>query len=159
MGSNHLRDQQIERALAHELVAIRKERNMTQEEVAKSMGIARPTLALMETADRNITLTKVVRYAEALAVDLELKISAKKGKIYLIRRKDGGKITVGFHDPEAGTEVASTEPGVVDNGGSSVDSDPSACTIDEAGSQAEPDVPCEGTPHFSELSLPTGIRP
>ena len=68
-------DDKLNKRVAEELTAKRKELGLTQLEVAKRMEVANTTVSTIETATNNLTLTKLVRYAQALGVSkLELPI-------------------------------------------------------------------------------------
>ena len=151
-------DDKINIKIASELAEIRKERSLTQEEVAKSMGIAQCTLAQMESATRNISLTKLIRYAEALGVELTLKIPPRKGEIYLIRHCR--KIVVGFKDESDEAVVApgiDLAPSDGDGGqvaeGAQVGADPEAGHSDEDGPKDQSGLACQETSRHSELPL------
>ncbi|MCQ2010583.1 helix-turn-helix domain-containing protein [Sporolactobacillus sp. STSJ-5] len=51
------------------LLAIRKQRNLTQSEVAERAEIARTTYAMIETGERNASVDNAKRIAESLGFD------------------------------------------------------------------------------------------
>ena len=52
--------------LLDELVLIRKQNRLTQEEVAERLGISQPAIAAFESEDSNPTLSSIRRYALAI---------------------------------------------------------------------------------------------
>lgn len=53
------------------LVRLRKERKMTQQQIAEILGITRSFYGMIETGDRNPTLDLAKRIAELFQVDIE----------------------------------------------------------------------------------------
>lgn len=53
------------------LIRLRKERKMTQQQVAEVLGITRSFYGMIETGDRNPTLDLAKRIAELFQVDIE----------------------------------------------------------------------------------------
>lgn len=53
------------------LISLRKERNMTQQEIADLLGITRSFYGMIETGDRNPTLDLAKRIAELFNVNIE----------------------------------------------------------------------------------------
>ena len=53
------------------LAAIRKEANLTQEEVARRMGVARPRVAELERNPLSVSFGRMLAYARALDVPVE----------------------------------------------------------------------------------------
>lgn len=70
---------EIRQQLINRYIEYRKEKNLTQEELANIMGIKRPNISRFETGQCNPTLDLLVKMAESM--DLELKIE-------LIHRKE-----------------------------------------------------------------------
>jgi DNA-binding XRE family transcriptional regulator len=53
------------------LVLLRKEANLTQEEVARRMGVARPRVAELENRSLSVSFGRMIAYADALGVPIE----------------------------------------------------------------------------------------
>lgn len=53
------------------LSILRKEANLTQEEVAKRMGVARPRVAELESRPFSVSFGRMLAYADALGVPIE----------------------------------------------------------------------------------------
>ncbi len=53
------------------LAAIRKEANLTQDEVARRMGVARPRVAELESRPLSVSFGRMLAYANALGVPVE----------------------------------------------------------------------------------------
>lgn len=53
------------------LALLRKEANLTQEEVAKRMGVARPRVAELESRPLSVSFGRMLAYADALGVPIE----------------------------------------------------------------------------------------
>lgn len=60
-----------------ELRAIRKKKGFTQADLAKKAGIPRPTISRIENGERNVTMRKLKRIANALDMDLEIRFVEK----------------------------------------------------------------------------------
>lgn len=60
-----------------ELVALRKEKHITQQNIADATGMKRANVARIETKRYVPTLEVLVRYAECLGVGLEMRIVRK----------------------------------------------------------------------------------
>jgi len=61
----------ILKKFAKRLVQIRKDNEMTQEELSRKTKISRSTIAMLETSKRDITLTKIEKIAKALNVEIK----------------------------------------------------------------------------------------
>lgn len=77
------RDTKLNKSVGNELAGIRNRLELTQDQIAKKMGISQHAVSDIETADSEITLTKLVRYAEALGVSLHLKLPSKEADYIL----------------------------------------------------------------------------
>lgn len=53
------------------LALLRKEANLTQEEVAKRMGVARPRVAELESRPLSVSFGRMIAYSNALGVPIE----------------------------------------------------------------------------------------
>ena len=54
------------------IVKLRKANKLSQEDLAKKMGISRPTLALIEKGERDITLGELRKLSEAFDLPIEI---------------------------------------------------------------------------------------
>lgn len=70
-----------DRALMRALVAIRKERGLSQAQVGAIMGISQPSVADFEAHDANPTLAKIRRYAHAVRALIVHKVEADEGQL------------------------------------------------------------------------------
>ena len=53
----------------------REEAGLTQEELAKAIGIHKPNISRLENSPSNVTLKTILKYLNALNKNLELRIS------------------------------------------------------------------------------------
>jgi len=65
------------------LIRLRKERKMTQQQVAEILGITRSFYGMIETGDRNPTLDLAKKIAELFQVDIEEIFFDEKGHVTL----------------------------------------------------------------------------
>ena len=75
-GGNFVLDDEKERVkfkVMQEFVKIRKEKGVTQDELAKRTGIARPNIARIENGSYNPTIEMMVRMAAGLDMRLDIK--------------------------------------------------------------------------------------
>lgn len=63
-----------------ELVAIRKERHMTQQDIADATGMKRANVARVEGKKFTPTIDVLMRYAECLGLEVEMKLVELAGK-------------------------------------------------------------------------------
>ena len=56
--------------MENNLAALRKQKNITQTELAKKAGIARSTICAIESNNRGVTAKTMIRIAEALGVQI-----------------------------------------------------------------------------------------
>lgn len=61
-----------------ELVALRKAKHMTQQDIADATGMKRANVARVEGKKFTPTIDVLMRYAECLGVEVEMKIVEKK---------------------------------------------------------------------------------
>lgn len=66
------KQKQVRRQLVDQYIEYRKIRNLTQEELAYTMGVKRPNISRFETGLYNPTLDLLVKMAECM--DLEIRI-------------------------------------------------------------------------------------
>lgn len=62
-------DKEILKNIARKLKQIRKEKGLTQDDLAFEAEISRSTIGMLETAKRDITVTKLVKIAKALNIE------------------------------------------------------------------------------------------
>ena len=60
----------ILKKLAKQIIKYRKERELTQEELSSKTGISRSSIAMIETAKRDITISKLAKIAKVLGITL-----------------------------------------------------------------------------------------
>lgn len=70
-----------DRALLRELIAIRKERRISQEAVGRAMGITQPSVAAFESHDANPTLATIRRYAHAVGALVQHNVALDRGQL------------------------------------------------------------------------------
>lgn len=61
----------LSRNLAHNLLELRQRRNLTQEALAKLVGVPRSTIANLESGEGNPSLTNLARLSAALHIPIE----------------------------------------------------------------------------------------
>jgi transcriptional regulator with XRE-family HTH domain len=156
-------DDALNKKVAGYLTAKRKGANLSQQQLADKMGVDRSVVSRIESASDNLSLTKLVRYVEALGPVGEVNIPIKEGEIYIIRRSLSYWAYLFLKrmfralsiDSPAGTLVASSGPEVSNEttDDSQVRSDPQATEANEDGSQDDADQTREGSSVFPELHL------
>lgn len=62
----------VKYAVMQEFVRLRKERGVTQSDLAEATGIARPNIARMENGSYNPTIDMMVRLAAGIGMRLEI---------------------------------------------------------------------------------------
>ena len=60
-----------------ELARPRKRKGMTQAELAKKMGTSTPQLSRTERRPENVNMRTLIRYAEAVGMNLDVRLVAK----------------------------------------------------------------------------------
>ena len=73
---------QIRTDLITQYIKARKEKHMTQEDLANELGVKRPNISRFENGTYNPTLDMLVKVAECMNMDL---------RIELVKRKESGK--------------------------------------------------------------------
>ena len=58
-------------AFGQKVQTLRKERNLSQEQLADMAGVHRTYIGMIERAEKNITLCNIERIAKALEVDIK----------------------------------------------------------------------------------------
>ena len=61
----------ILKAFGQRVQELRKERNMSQEQLADLAGVHRTYIGMIERAEKNITLCNIERIAKALKLDIK----------------------------------------------------------------------------------------
>lgn len=67
------------------LAELRKKAQMTQTEMAESLGIKQPTVANMEREGQDIRLTSLKRYIEAMGGKLSMSVEMPNGEQFGVR--------------------------------------------------------------------------
>ncbi len=70
--------QELSTDIVDELVRIRKEKKMTQQDIADITGMKRPNIARIEGRKFTPTLDVLVRYAEGLGMKLHMELRQKE---------------------------------------------------------------------------------
>ena len=71
---------ETEFVLAKEVLELRRQRNLTQEQLAQRMGTSQPAIARIESGNyRNVSLAFIRRLAEALGAEPEIHLRVKGG--------------------------------------------------------------------------------
>lgn len=72
------RQNEVREKLVKQYTEFRKSKNLTQEELAQSMGIKRPNISRFEKGQCNPTLDLLVKMAESMDLELEITLVDKK---------------------------------------------------------------------------------
>lgn len=67
-----------------ELAKQRKRKGMTQADLAKKIGTSTPQLSRTERRPENVNMRTLIRYAEAVGMNLDVRLVAKKGELYTL---------------------------------------------------------------------------
>jgi DNA-binding XRE family transcriptional regulator len=65
-------------SIGMELAKQRKRAGMTQAELAKKIGTSTPQLSRTERRPENVNMRTLIRYAEAVGMNLDIRLVAKK---------------------------------------------------------------------------------
>jgi DNA-binding phage protein len=65
-------------SIGMQLAKHRKRKGMTQAELARKMGTSTPQLSRTERRPENVTMRTLIRYAEAVGMNLDVRLVAKK---------------------------------------------------------------------------------
>ncbi|MCI9215872.1 helix-turn-helix transcriptional regulator [Lachnospiraceae bacterium 42-17] len=68
----------VRQKLVDRYIEYRKIRNLTQEELASSMGIKRPNISRFETGQYNPTLDLLVKMADCMELELHVELIDKR---------------------------------------------------------------------------------
>ena len=71
------RQKGVRENLINQYIKCRKEKNMTQEDVAEVLGVKRPNITRFENGTYNPTVDMLVKIAEGLGKELEIKLVDK----------------------------------------------------------------------------------
>jgi transcriptional regulator with XRE-family HTH domain len=69
IADNFFMDKQFIKKVGKRIKFLREEKNLSQEELACDANVSRSTISMIETAQNDITLTKIKRIAVALGVE------------------------------------------------------------------------------------------
>jgi DNA-binding XRE family transcriptional regulator len=61
-----------------ELAKLRKQRGLTQAELAEKIGTSTPQLSRTERRPENVNMRTLIRYAEAVGMNLDIRLVAKR---------------------------------------------------------------------------------
>lgn len=67
----------IRKYVIEQYVKCRKEKKLTQEQLAQRTGISRPNISRFESGNYNPSLEMMVRIAEALGMNLNIKLESR----------------------------------------------------------------------------------
>ena len=67
------------RELVRELVALRTSMGLSQTAVAERMGTSQPVVARLEAGDLDSRISTLERYADAVGVELEMRLVERRG--------------------------------------------------------------------------------
>ena len=77
-----------DRRLLDDLVRVRKERGLSQSDVAAQLGVKQPTVADFEAYDSNPTLSRIRRYAHAVGALISHRVELDSGQLLDHRRDE-----------------------------------------------------------------------
>lgn len=77
-----------DRRLLDDLVRVRKERGLSQSDVAEKLGVKQPTVADFEAYDSNPTLSRIRRYAHAVGALVSHRVELDSGQLLDHRRDE-----------------------------------------------------------------------
>lgn len=112
-----------------EMIRLRKEKSVTQEEMGERMGVGQPQISKLENPDRESSLESIARYLDALGADLAVGIRTSSGFVQVsddrdyelqLRSKETleSDLTIyKFPKSENDSAPETTETGVADPGG------------------------------------------
>lgn len=67
----------VRKQVIEQYVKCRKEKKMTQEQLAQRTGISRPNISRFESGNYNPSLEMMVRIAEALGMNLNIRLESR----------------------------------------------------------------------------------
>lgn len=68
------KQQEVRKTLIEQYINCRKEKNMTQTDVAEVLGVKRPNITRFENGSYNPTVDMLVKIAESMDKDLEIRL-------------------------------------------------------------------------------------
>ena len=68
----------VRKALIKQYIEYRKTRNLTQDELACTMGVKRPNISRFETGEYNPTLDLLVKMAECMNLEIQISLTDKE---------------------------------------------------------------------------------
>lgn len=74
------KQRQIRAEIVEQYIACRKEKKMTQADIADALGVKRPNITRFENGTYNPTLDMLVKIAECMGKDLEIRLVDKEGQ-------------------------------------------------------------------------------
>ena len=78
-NSNNI--EEIKERLILELYKIRKKKKITQNDISKSVKLPQPTISRIESLEHDVTLNTLIKYAEAIGIELSIRIKDIDKKI------------------------------------------------------------------------------
>ena len=69
--------------LAEMIKAVRKERNMTQEELGKLIGVQKAQISKLERNTKNVTLDTILKVFEALQAKIKFSVQVNEGNYHI----------------------------------------------------------------------------
>lgn len=73
-------DENIKQQIINQYIQYRKQRKLTQEELASAMGIKRPNISRFEKGQCNPTLDLLIRMAECMDLEIKVELVDKQGE-------------------------------------------------------------------------------
>ncbi len=71
-------EKDLRKDVVEQLVNFRKQKKMTQQDIAKKLGVSQQQVAKIEKQNNSPTLTVITKYADALDLKLDIKVYDKK---------------------------------------------------------------------------------
>ena len=75
------KQREIRTNLVAQYIACRKEKKMTQADIAEALGVKRPNITRFENGTYNPTLDMLVKIAECMGKDLEIRLVDKEKRV------------------------------------------------------------------------------
>lgn len=73
-----MKQREVRENLIEQYISCRKKKNMTQQDVADSLGVKRPNITRFEKGTCNPTVDMLVKIAECMGKDLEIHLVDRK---------------------------------------------------------------------------------
>lgn len=74
----HIDEKLLYRMAMRNMKKEREEKNLTQMDLSKISGITRSTISKIETGNRNVSIGKLIQIANAMNMNLEIRLIPKK---------------------------------------------------------------------------------